>query len=131
MAERPKIQITKRVSVVDEEGGVRLRLWVSGATGGIPPTLFVYQLLPNVPKSEFPRHEFVHIASYADIAAFPENSPDAYAPFFRKNGMDLTFKTRALLEDTWNLCKAHLKLTVEDITRIDGLPPAEIEVIEL
>ena len=131
MAEQPKLQVTKRVTNVDDQGMVRLQMWVSGATPEIPCELFVYQHIGNVPKADYPLDQFVHIASYADIAAFPTEKPDAYAPYFRKNGADLTFQTRPLLEKTWELCKAHLKLTVEDITRIDGLPAAEMEVIEL
>lgn len=131
MAEQPKLQVTKRVTAADDQGGVRLQMWISGASPEIPPELFVYQHIGNVPKADYPLDQFVHIASYADIAAFPTEAPDTYAPFFRHNGADLTFPTRGLLERTWELCKAHLKLTVEDITRVDGLPPAEIEVVEL
>jgi hypothetical protein len=131
MSEQPKLQVTKRVAVVGDQGMVRLQMWISAASPEIPPELFVFQRIGTVPRADFPTDQFVHIASYADIAAFPIGAPDIYAPYFRQNGADLTFPTRGLLEQTWELCRAHLQLTVEDITRIDGLPPAEIEVVSL
>jgi hypothetical protein len=131
MSEQPKIQVTKRVTASGDQGMVRLQAWVSAGTPEVPPELFVYQRIGTVPKADFPSDQFVHIASYADIVAFPVTEPDSYAPYFRKNGVDLIFPTRALLEKTWELCRAHLKLTIEDITRIDGLPPMEFEIVSL
>ena len=131
MADQPQLQVSKRVLNVADQGMVRLQMWISGVSPEIPPELFVWQHIGAVPKAEFAPDRFVHIASYADLAAFPVNAPDTYAPYFRLTYADLTFPSRPLLERTWNLCREHLQLTVEDITRIDGLPPANIEIIEV
>lgn len=122
------VEVTKKVT--PGQTGFRLQMWISKHSPEIPEELFVYQKISPPPGNDYPEDMWAHIASYADIAAYPLHAPDDYTPFFRKNGLDLAFKTRAALEDTWSISKAHLRFTVEDISRILGLPPAEvIEVI--
>ena len=93
--------------------------------------MYVYQKISPPPGCDYPEDMWVHIASYADVAAYPIDAPDEYTPFFRLNGADLLYKTRAALEDTWSISKAHLQFTVEDYTRLLGLPAPEILEVTL
>lgn len=125
---QPYIELTRRVTLVDEEEGThRLQVWVSEASDDIPGKIFVYQRYPNVPDyTEQPNDIFVHVASFADLAAFPPDEPDNRSPYFRMYYYDILFDTLTLLEDCWNLTVQHTKLLVEDVHRITGLPPISI-----
>lgn len=127
----PRIVVVKQVTPVDTEGSFKLRVWIRETTHGIPADLMVYQHIPPVPSMDYPQDQWVHIASYADLAMYPVDAPDCYTPFFRKYYFDLTFPVRPALEACWSLCRQHLQLTVEDYTRINGLPPAEFVVEEM
>ena len=118
----------KRVTLVDaEEGTHRLQVWVHEASEGIPGKIMVFQRYPDVPDyEEQPNDIFVHIASFADLAAFPPDTPDERAPYFRTSWYDILFDTLPLLEDCWELTVAHTKLLVEDVHRILNLPPVEV-----
>jgi hypothetical protein len=121
----PTISVSRRISMY--EGGHRLRAWVSETTNNIPNTLFVYQKMPFIPYEGCPEEFFAHIASYSDIYDFPEVYDASVAPFFRKGYIDLVFTSLPLLEEKWTLMRQHLQHTVEDVVRINSLPPAEIE----
>ena len=132
MTDRSTITLSKRETLETDDGDYRLRIWVSRVTNEIPYKVFVYQHLPYMPDDTDERTDlFVHVASYADLLAFPEDAPDDYSPFFRAYYLDLTMRNTALLAETWTLIKAHTRLLVEDYVRIHHLPPAEIEELEL
>jgi len=106
-------------------------MWVSETTNNIPNTIFVYQDYPDVANSGNLPEYFVHIASYADILDFPEEARDKITPFFRKGYIDLTFNSLATLDEKVTLMLRQIKLLVEDIVRLNNLPPVEVVVISL
>jgi hypothetical protein len=124
----PFVVLNKRVLLVDEEqGSHRLQVWVSETSDDIPGRIFVYQKYPSVPfYDEQPEDIFVHVASFADLAAFPIDAPDDRSPFFRLHYYDILFDTLALLEETWEITVAHARLLAEDVNRVLKLPPIEL-----
>ena len=126
----PYVVLTKRITLVDEENGThRMQVWVSEVSDDIPYKILVYQKYPSVPDyTEQPEDIFVHVASFADLAAFPVDEPDGRSPYYRMYYYDILFDTLVLLEECWEITVAHVQLLVEDIARVAGLPP--IEVIE-
>jgi len=121
------IQLTRRITL-EEDNRHRLRAWVSETSDNILPTVFVYQKLPSVPAYDALAELFVHVASYADIADYPENSPGEDSPFFRKYHIDLIFHSLPHLSDTWDLIEGQVKHTVEDLTRLNGEEAVEVIV---
>jgi hypothetical protein len=124
------ITVSKRVDVT-EEGKHRLRIWVSETSHNIPPEIFVYQKIPTVPFLNMPEDHFVHIATYSDILDKPPGAPDVGNPFYRLGQVDLAFISRAKLEEKWMRMEHHIQHTIEDIVRLNKLPPAEVAVIEI
>ena len=124
-----KLAITKRIT--NEGGRHRLRIWVTETSNNIPAEVFVYQHLPFVPDSIALEDVFVHIASYADISDYPATAPDSQSPFFRIYSVDLIFTSLAVLNQKWAIIRAQIQLLVEDIVRLNNLPPAEVEVTSL
>jgi len=121
------IQISRRVTL-EEDSRHRMRVWVSETSDNLPPTVFVYQRLPSVPSYDVLADLFVHIASYADIADYPENDPGEDSPFFRKYYVDLIFQSLPHLSDTWDLIEGQIKNTVEDLVRLNGEEAVEVIV---
>ena len=124
------ITITKRLTLTADSRH-RIQVWVSETTNNIPATVFVYQRIPVVPLDTGLSDLFVHIASYADTVDFPENDPLADSPYFRKYYIDLLFDSLATLQEKWTMMRRQIKLLVEDVVRVNTLPPAEIIEIDL
>jgi hypothetical protein len=124
------ITLSKRVTLTDDTRH-RLRIWVSETTNNIPAQIFVYQRIPLVPLDTELQDIFVHIASYADIQEYPSEEPDNKSPFFRQYFVDLVFDSLAILEENWVRMVRSVQLTVEDIARLNELPPVEIIILSL
>jgi len=109
----------------------RLKVWVTETSNNIPGEVFVYQNIPAVPdyNGGLPEDRFVHIASYADLVAFPKDGPGLENPYFRKYYIDITHKDRTFLEDKWKLMSQQLQVLISDITRINALPPGVLEEV--
>ena len=107
----------------------RLRIWIQETTNNLPGEMFVYQLIPAVPEFNdgLPEERFVHIASYADMVAFPKEAPGLETPFFRKYYMDIVHVSRSFLEEKWVMINQQLKILIDDITRVNNLAPGVIE----
>jgi hypothetical protein len=124
------ITLSKRITLTDDTRH-RLRIWVSETTNNIPAQIFVYQRIPLVPLDTELQDIFVHIASYADIQDYPSETPDDKSPFFRQYFVDLVFDSLAILEENWVRMARSVQLTVEDIARLNDLPPVEIIILSL
>lgn len=124
------IKLNKKISPYDGEAH-RLQTWISETSNNIPATLFVYQRIPSVPNFDGLSDIFVHIASYADIADYPENDPDDSSPFFRKYYADIVFTSLPELENKWTMIRGMIGLTLEDICRLNSMGPIDIEEINL
>ena len=124
------IQLKRRITT-EPNGEFRLRAWVSATSDGIPNYVFVYQLLPYLPSVEGREMGFVHVATYSDILIRPQDMAEEGSPFFRLPYIDLSFKSLVVLHDKWKKARRHVGTLVEDIVKTNGLPPAEIEVLEL
>jgi hypothetical protein len=123
------IQITRRTTL-EADNRHRLRVWVSETSDNLPPTIFVYQRLPSVPSYDALSDIFVHVASYADIADYPENDPGDDSPFFRKYHIDLIFTSLPHLSDTWDLIEGQVKHTVEDLARLNGDEAVDVTIVD-
>lgn len=126
--EAPYVVLKKRVTLVNEEEGThRLQVWVGEVSDDIPAKIFVNQLYPDVPDyTEQPSERFAHVASFADLAAFPPDEPDDRSPFYRVYWYDILFETLVLLEETWTLTEKHVQILMEDIHRVRNLPPVTV-----
>jgi len=124
-----QIEITKRISLYGDMH--RLQVWVSRTTNNIPSQLFVYQRYPSVPLSEALTDRFVNIASYADVTDYAIDDPEGDEPFFRKYAIDLVFESLAILLQKWDIMQRQMTHTIEDFVRLNNLPPAEIEIIDI
>lgn len=120
------IKISKRTTMTADYRQ-RLQIWISETTNNIPPKVFVYQRIPQVPLYTGLSDIFVHLASYADIADFPEDQPGADSPFFRKYYLDLMFDSLSVLDGKWEMLRLQLRHLIEDISRLNNLGPVEIE----
>jgi len=126
-----KIEISRRTNLVPD-GRHQLRIWVSKTTANIPPEIFVYQLVPPVPFIDDPHNKFVHIATYEAMLTLPINEPvEDESPFFRLSSIDLTFTSLAVLERKFIRMRRHIQTLIEDIVRLNALPPVEIVIIDL
>jgi len=123
------VTVSTRISTTDE-GRHRLRMWVSETTDNIPGKLFVYQELPTVPFYTLTA-QFVHVASYADITEYPDDEAGELSSFFRLHWLDLVFDSMSVLKDKERLILGHLRHTVEDIVRLNGLVPTEVQEVTL
>jgi hypothetical protein len=124
------IKLTRRITT-EPDGSFRLRAWVSETSDGIPNYVFVYQLLPQLPNVEGQEMGFVHVATYSDMLVRPQDIAEEGSPFFRMPYVDLSFKSLVVLHDKWKKLRRHVGTLVEDIVKTNGLPPAEIVVLEL
>jgi len=124
------VTISKRVTLT-ADARHRLQAWVSETSNNIPPTIFVYQRIPLVPLDTGLSDLFVHVASYADTVDFPENEPAADSPYYRRYYIDLLFDSLATLEEKWTWMRRQIKLLVEDIVRVNTLPPVDIQELDL
>jgi hypothetical protein len=129
MANASFIELSKRVSVLPNERW-RLQVWVSKTSNNIPGEVFVYQRIPKVPTNPQPQDQFVHVASYADINDFPTENPEDDSPFFRLYYFDVTFRSLAVLNQKWVIVKKQITQTVEDIVRLNNLPPVTVEEVD-
>ena len=126
------IDISKEfISSITGDPRWRLRVWIQATSNNIPGTLFVYQRFPGIPGinngESFDR--FVHIASYADMISFPEDSPGIDNPFFRKYYLDIVHNSRSFLEEKWEMMGSQLQTLIADITRINNLPPGQLRLV--
>lgn len=122
------ITLSKKVTQTDDFRQ-RLRVWVSETTNNIPAQVFVYQRIPSVPLDTELQDLFVHVASYADIQDYPSEAPDSTSPFFRQYFFDLVFDSKAIMEENWQRILWSVQHTVEDICRLNDLPPVEIRIV--
>jgi len=123
------IKLSKKLTQTDDFRQ-RLRVWVSETTNNIPAQVFVYQRIPLVPLDTELQDIFVHVASYADLQEYPAEAPDDKTPFFRQYFFDLVFDSKAILEENWQRILWSVQHTIEDVARINELPPVEIIVVE-
>ena len=136
------IEITTKFELITDNddpfvGQWRLRMWVSGVDEGIPTEIFVWQEIPPTPYYEevlTPNangnyERFVHIASYADIFAFPAQATDDCSPFFRRTYLDICSENKKLLEDSRKLGLKHVQSLVSELNRINNLVQEVIEVV--
>ena len=128
----PYIKLCRRMTT-DAEGQCRMRAWVAETTNQIPPEIFMYQWLPVVPLQDIAlRSMFVAVCTYDDLNRLPTTfSGDVRRVFFRKNKLDLTFVTYPVAEKYWIWISGMVKQTVEDFSRLNALPPAEVLEISL
>lgn len=127
----PYIKLNKRLDISEES--CRLRIWVSEVTNNIPPELFMYQWIPLIPLQEVALNSmFVAVCTYADLNSLPARVPtDTQHPFFRKRSVDLTFTTPSEAEYYWTTISGMVKQAVEDFSRNNSLPPAEVLEVSL
>jgi hypothetical protein len=125
-----KIVLNRRVTLTADNRH-RIQMWVAETSNNIPPHIFVYQRIPVVPLDQEPSSLFVHMASYADLADFPEGEPNGDSPFFRKYYADLVFDALPYMNTTWERICRMVRLLVEDICRLNRMPPAEVVVVDV
>ena len=126
-----EFEITIKESVYSETTGqLRLQTWVSKAPEEYDPNVFVYQVVPGIPGTT-QQDKFVHIAGYADMYAFIPDTPDAELPYYRKKSYDLLFNSSEKLTDARELTSKFIKQLLQDISRKDNIPLANLVVNEI
>ena len=87
--------------------------------------------MPRVPLVETDGDLFVHMADYSDMLSFTVGGPDSESPYFRMYHINLVFDSLAVLEEKWQIMETQLKLLIEDITRLNNLPPVEVVFLDV
>ena len=108
-----------------------MRFWVSETTQNIPSEIFIYQRTPQVPLYDEPTDLFVHIGTYSDLIELDADEPEEGNVFFRKSSVDITFNSIEKLERKWIRIRAHINILIEDIVRLNKLPPVEVIFVDL
>lgn len=126
--------ITVSKDIIESTSGpsrYNLRVWVQSTTNNIPGEVFVYQHIPAVPdyNEGEPEDRFVHMASYADMVAFPKEAPSIENPYFRLHYMSIVHDSRSFLEEKWEIMSQQLNILIKDITRVNQLPPGVLEEV--
>jgi hypothetical protein len=121
------LEVSKRFTT-SNQGRTRMRIWISETTNGIPPEVFMFQRIPAVPgyNAGEPEDRYVHVCSYADMVAFPKDTPSIDSPYYRKRYIDLAHDSRVFLEELWQQIKCQLQNLLEDIVRINHLHAARL-----
>lgn len=119
--------VSKRFTT-SSNGRTRLQIWISETSNNIPAEVFVHQRYPAVPDYNDGKEEdrFVHVCSYADLVAFPKDTPSVDNPYFRVHYLDLAHDSRVFLEDRWQVIKCQLDDLLKDIVRINELADAKL-----
>jgi hypothetical protein len=91
----------------------------------------MYQLLPTLPDVDGNEMGFVHVCTYSDMLTRPQSMAEEGSPFFRMPHIDISFKSLVVLHEKWLKIRRHVHTLVEDIVKINGLPPAEIQIVEI
>ena len=126
-----EIVLSRRVTD-DDDDGYRIRAWVSKASEGIDADIFAFQQLPDVPSQTWSDDCFVYVCSYTDmIELYPEEPQAGITPFFRKRYFDLTYICFQDLIYVWIRILRHIQQLLDDISRINGLPPTTIVTYDL
>jgi hypothetical protein len=86
---------------MEESGSWRLQVWSHETLGGMDPSIFVWQCLPDVPYQGSGRKIFTNIAHPADMEEYPSGNPDlTIASFFRRDYADVLFESLPLASET-------------------------------
>jgi hypothetical protein len=81
-------------------GALRLRIVASEAVG-MDGEIFVWHQLPKSPHQEEAYNIGSHTASAADMEELPIGEPSPGSPFFRRNYLDMLFRSTTALEAAW------------------------------
>jgi len=116
-----KVKTDHNILEIRPEGNFRLQLWISEYEG-IDPKLFVYQVMPFVPKEEdIDIETFVNVASVADLSEYPaDTTSDKDNPFYRKSSIDLEFESIVELHKGKDLILADIRLLITNLERIEN-----------
>lgn len=105
-------------------GAFRLRVDVSDPSdSGADPYVFLLLRRPQNPYGDQPPDDFHAVASPADMAEYPVNSPrdgTAY-PFYRSDHVELDFRASSQAEEVWLAIVAEVGNLLAALDRLDVL----------
>lgn len=124
--------ITRR-ETANDDGSIRMQVWVSAASEELPAEVFVYQELPNAPVGDDieAQEQFVHVADFTDIIALGIVPGGGELPYYRKRMVDLTFTTSELRQSTWQGIQDHIQEMLRNVSGRLGFPHAELSIEEI
>lgn len=94
------LRVSHELDFLADDGNWRLRMWVSEADG-VSEKVFVHQDIPDAPGQDRGRSRFSHVAQPADLQEYPEDASDGTTTFFRKQSLDLVFKSPELMANAY------------------------------
>lgn len=104
----------------------RLRIEASEAVA-MDSRIFVYRRDGVNPYTNDVTDTFFTVASPVDMSEYPPEEPDPQKafPFFRKNFVELDFRSVALAEEAWLLIVQEANVLVHALNRMEQLVPIE------
>lgn len=125
-------QVTRRYTL-QANNLYRMQVWVSEMTENMPCKIFAWQSLEPFPGDPKSPEIFVHVCSYFDLIAIPEDTPLQEEPIrlYRKYFFDIESRDKALLERTWRKVKTQVLHLVQDLVRLNTQEPVEVGFVEV
>lgn len=104
----------------------RFRVEVTAVSGGMESKIFLFRRVQPDPGSQITADKFVTVASIADLSKYPVDDvdPDADAPMYRTNSVELDFESQEDYEKAW----IEFQRVIGNL--VSGLDKAEDLVVE-
>lgn len=78
------------------------------------------------PDSGEPVDRFSNICSPVDMEEYSINEPTGLPPFYRRNEVDLVFRSQAELDEAWNALQSGVHSLIESMNRMDTLSVTDL-----
>ena len=108
------IELSKKVEV-QEDSRFRLKIWVSKTSANIPPQVFLFERLNDVPKQAVPLDCYSRVCTYADMLNYPATDPHTYSPYYRVYYIDRLYTSYNTLNTFWESIQTDVEALLNDI----------------
>jgi hypothetical protein len=113
------INLSKRITQEDDNT-YRLQVWVSETSDNIPSEIFLHRVAPEIDEWDGSSIPYYGVCAYADLVNYAVDEPDGASNFYRKSGVDLTFKSLSILNQTWIQIDEDTQQLVDDIVKTNA-----------
>ncbi len=111
--------------------GQRFQGWRLRATASherlMPQEIFLYERGTVSPDSADPADRFLNVCTPSDLAEYPTVNPSGIPSFYRRNDLDLVFRTREIADEAWAAIRSRVQSLVDSLNRMDLLTQVETE----
>lgn len=87
--------------------------------------IFLFRRRPIDPYTGDVLDTFFTVCSAADLADYPPEEPDPLLafPFFRRDSVEMDFRSPDLAEESWQIIQDEVEILIEGLNKMDTLVP--------